>query len=299
MSDRRAGWTCSRRRQPEPSSNNRLRPHGTASQPLRTRGCRQYTAGMKSRVLSHLILVALSVGALALAACSSSDSDGGSGGAGATGGIGSLPVGGSGGMGALPAGGSAGSSEPVCAGTARQCTMLEQFDCISAEGCEWTDLCRGVAEPCLVLGEVQCSAQPGCYLSAEGPPRTNHCSNGGEACASNTECCVGDNPGGACVYTGHGTLCSPSCSAHDDCESGCCKNNICARSESCGGFCGAPGSGCDTGDDCCAGAECLDFRGNGSGLCAANCVTNADCKGGCCRKTTSGTSVCAPLALCE
>jgi len=235
---------------------------------------------------------------MCLAGCSSSDGDAGGAG-GAAGAAASGASGGTAGFGGSPTGGVGGNggASPVCSGTARSCNVLSDVECARAEGCDLTTTCSGIPDICQSLDGVLCGTQPGCYLTADGPPALNVCSNAEVPCAAQAECCQGDLPGGSCVYTGYGTVCRPSCTTGDDCESGCCKNSICADLAACGRVCGAPGLGCETHDDCCSGTRCVDLRSNNTGLCAAVCTTNSECEGGCCRSAGS-TSVCVPLALC-
>jgi hypothetical protein len=138
-------------------------------------------------------------------------------------------------------------------------------------------------------------------------PHLNTCSNYEAACAENTECCVGDVPGGGCIFTGSGTSCYPKCTSNEQCVNECCENGLCAPAflDPEGNMvtycnfagCKLPGAGCEQGE-CCAGELCIDVTGQGYGLCTSICVTDADCEGGCCQQTSGGSKVCAPLAFC-
>ncbi|MEZ4223622.1 MAG: hypothetical protein R3B13_21920 [Polyangiaceae bacterium] len=185
-----------------------------------------------------------------------------------------------------------------CTGSAASCsTFAQEPACSDQQGCNWKSNCTGAPSPCELLDAATCSSVAGCYLTAAGPPPKSPCANEGANCNGNDECCVGESPGGACIYTGYGTECTPKCTDGTQCNSGCCLNGYCATLELCGGSCTAPGGGCNKSAECCGTASCVDVMGKGYGICAAACTSDAQCKGGCCYPTTSG-KVCVPKSFC-
>jgi hypothetical protein len=65
-----------------------------------------------------------------------------------------------------------------------------------------------------------------------------------------------------------------------------------------GPTCIQPGDDCTTGD-CCSSATCIVTTASTFPVCAADCLSHAQCSSGCCSPLEGGGSVCSPPAFCE
>ena len=137
-----------------------------------------------------------------------------------------------------------------------------------------------------------------------GAPVVNECNNLGDSCSDNSDCCVGDPAGGACVFNGRDDVCVPRCQGPLNCETGCCRANACLPSDHCVmPGCLPAGYACSATAECCGAGDgsftCAAVRSTSpQGFCAAVCTDPADCTSGCCQRTGGGISVCAPRSEC-
>ena len=197
----------------------------------------------------------------------------------------------------------AGGSASHCTGTPRACNGLDDFDCVTTNGCIHSGICQGTALDCASLSAVGCAKQPGCSVapgSCAGSPQ--QCFNfGNQGSCSQQQGCFWDannffcsgNPtpcqqiaGGNCgsqigCTTGQATACvgTPAACAtlldHDGCqkEIGCVWISQCS---------GTP-TACETFSDAdcpyqpgCA-CEGCGTGGTGGAGGSPPCVTQSDC----------------------
>jgi hypothetical protein len=167
----------------------------------------------------------------------------------------------------------------------------------SGTSCSTNGDCAGNDVACVdgscVHGSTGSSSGSGSHSSSSG----GACSDDGQACSSDTDCC--DNPNALCEsFPGLGSACSATCSADNDCKSGCCgidsaNRRVCAPANFCA--CSPPGAVCDTTSMCCQSGDGVGALGQvcliDDGACHACCTSSDGCAAGCC--IALATSGCA------
>jgi hypothetical protein len=141
--------------------------------------------------------------------------------------------------------------------------------------------------------------------AGEAGPGTLACREEGGACETATDCCAGST----CVDTSTdpgGYRCKRNCTAHAQCQTGCCAplvgsgTSVCLDGAYCPSiFCHKEEQACQDNYTCCDGMACAVFDAQTS-ACKRICAQNADCQTGCCvLLEKAGVSICLDAIYCR
>lgn len=168
-----------------------------------------------------------------------------------------------------------------------------------------TDAGRDPDTGCAALGEACGSTTAAC---CQGACTTDgvcallnaNCSEAGESCQNNNDCCLNRCEGGSCsdqrcVDNG------ASCGSNGECCTGNCSSGTCAAIPGSTTQCGVVGQACGTGGDCCS-TNCQGGFCTAAYFCRATddlCYGDDDCCSRICSKNDGSAGVCiAPSGGC-
>jgi hypothetical protein len=242
--------------------------------------------------MRHILLLGVTVVALALAACGDKNS---------------------------------GTNVLECTATGETCT--DDAGCCTGNCDDLTGICSRVAGQCL-MADAECSTGPDCcsFSCVNFRCSGNQCTSDNAACSDDGECCSGIC-GDAGTCTPLNVACKTSgntCGGNAECCSGLCSNGICNNAPS---FCGQTGDTCSIDSECCGG-YCMISNGAPLGICAvvpssgaSQCVNAGElcekgadydptkdtldqCGGECCSRACfpygpNGVLVCQPASGCR
>lgn len=131
------------------------------------------------------------------------------------------------------------------------------------------------------------------------------CREEGQSCEDATDCCAGSTCAGTSTEPG-GYRCKRNCTAHVECQTGCCAlltgttTTVCLDRAFCPSvFCHEEEQSCADDYVCCEGFACAVFDPETS-ACKPVCERNTDCQSGCCVPLgNTGVSVCLDEIYCR